>query len=103
MAACPSGPTNQSMKAWPCFAFALGCLAGLTRITPYWLKSFGSPSINILKSFLVAEAEPGASVGEGIGFFADGRIQGGAHAGAGFQIPSAARLLGVDASILPQL
>ena len=53
MARCPSAESSQSMKACPSAAFTLGNLSGFTRMTPYWLKSSGSPSTTILKSPLL--------------------------------------------------
>src|SRR5882672_2900126 len=41
---CPSGEMTQSTNAWPRSFFTLGCLAGFTSITPYWLNRRLSPS-----------------------------------------------------------
>ena len=52
----PSGPSSQSMNAWPAAAFTCGCFRGSTRITPYWLNSLASPSTWIVKSPLLPNA-----------------------------------------------
>jgi hypothetical protein len=48
IAVCPSSLRIQSMNAWPSEFLTCGCFAGLTRMTPYWLNRFGSPSTMIL-------------------------------------------------------
>src|SRR6266849_5700167 len=47
---CPSGETTQSTNAWPRSFFTLGCLAGFTSITPYWLNKRVSPSTAMASS-----------------------------------------------------
>jgi hypothetical protein len=50
MAFWPFGETTQSMNFWPSACLTWACLAGLTRITPYWLNSFVSPSTMMPRS-----------------------------------------------------
>src|SRR3989337_1716174 len=56
-----------------------------------------------LEIVLVGKAQPGAAIGEGVGPFANRRVERGAHAGARLEIPFAARRLGIDPGILPNL
>ena len=102
MAFCPSADSSQSMKACPSAFFTFGCLSGFTRITPYWLKSFLSPSNERLVLAAVLEGGPRGAVGQHVGAHSDRRVDRRAHALAGLAVPGAGRRLGVDARIFPQ-
>ena len=56
-----------------------------------------------LKIALIGEVQPSAAIGQRIGPLADGGVEGRAHARSRFEIPFAARRLGIDAGLLPKL
>jgi hypothetical protein len=60
-------------------------------MTPYWLKILS-----------VAEAEPGAAVGQDIGVLRGGGVQRRAHALADLAVPLAAARRRIDAGELPE-
>ena len=83
IAACPAGESTQSAKRLRERRLdrADGC-AGLTTITPYWLKRRLSPSTRIVEVAAVLEGEPGAAVGERVGVRRRGDVERRPHAAA---------------------
>ena len=64
MAPCPSSDISHSINAVASSIFTCGCFSGFTAITPYWLKSSGSPSKTILavQPFSIAAAFQGKGI-----------------------------------------
>ena len=91
------------MNVWPRSFFTCGCFAGLTSITPYWLKSRLSPSTRIARSPRFLNDEPGAAVGEHVGVHAGRGVERRPHALTRSRDTTRPCLVEVDAGGLPQL
>src|SRR3972149_3107625 len=103
MAFWPSGDVSQSMKAWPSCCFTVGCFAGFTRITPYWLNRGGAALAGDFRAAPAANRDPGAAVGEQIGVRCRSHVERGAHSLPDLPIPGPFRLRDIDSGRLPQI
>src|SRR5215468_5065969 len=90
---------SQSMNCWPSSFFTRRCLAGLTRMTPYWLNSSLSP----WKVGLVLERKPRAAIRHHIGSAGCCCVERGTHALPDRFVPRPSLLLDVDADALPEI
>src|SRR5215831_14591293 len=95
----PSSEMSQSMNCWPSSFFTRRCLAGLTRMTPYWLNSSLSP----WKVGLVLERKPRAAIRHHIGSAGCCCVERGTHALPDRFVPRPSLLLDVDADALPEI